>query len=622
MKLVCGFLLALAVVAAEPIEPAITVADSAHWSFAPITRAAQPNTIDGFILARLAQAGLHLLPAADRVTLIRRVTFDLTGLPPTPAAVDAFVSDRSPQAFEKVVDRLLDSPAYGERWAQFWLDLARFAETDGFEHDKIRADAWKYRDWVIRAFNEDLPYDQFLADQLAADELHPGDAERAIATGFLLAGPDMPDINLQDERRHLKLNEMLSTVGTAFLGLTLGCAQCHDHKTDPISQADFYRMRAMFANTVSPKKDKPLGMVIREDSAEAPASHLMLRGSFRDSGPALEPGFVRVVNQNPKVTFEPAPLASSSGRRSALASWLTRPDHPLVTRVIVNWLWQQHFGRGLVETSHDFGRQGNPPSHPLLLDWLATELPARKWSLKAMHRLILTSDTYQRASRPNSSAWQAGMAADPENVLLWRGHRRRLEGEAIRDAMLAVAGRLSERRGGPGIRPPLPKEITGTLLRNQWKVSKNKADYDRRSIYLFARRNLNYPMFDVFDRPSADASCARRNRSTNAPQALTVLNSEFSLDMARAFAGRLLTSEDPITRGYRLALGRAPSEAEFRRASAFLKAQAESLRAAGRTPESLALPQPNRESDDTYAAAALVDLCLAIYNVSEFMYID
>jgi hypothetical protein len=548
-------------------------------------------------------------------------------LPPTPAEGAAFLADTSPQAYRKVVDRLLASRAYGERWAQHWLDLARFAETDGFELDKVRQQAWRYRDWVIDALNADLPIDEFIRLQIAGDELKPGDEQAAIATGFLLAGPDMPDINLKDERRHMLLNEITSTVGASLLGLQIGCAQCHDHKYDPISQADFYRLRAVFEPAelfVAGDRER----VMRE-SGTIPVSHLMIRGDFRRPGAEIEPAFPRIAN--PKNERVPADTKSDakkkkdkqpSGRRTALARWLTEPDHPLVTRVLVNWVWQQHFGFGLSRTPSDFGVMSDEPSHPELLDWLASELPAHQWSLKQLQRLIVTSATYRQASRPASPEWsqdqtrtatenwRRAIKTDPENRWLARMNRRRLEGEAIRDAMLASADRLSPRTGGPGVMPPLAKELVGTLLKGQWQESRDEEDHRRRSIYLFVRRNLRYPLFDAFDRPDTNASCPRRNVSTTAPQALILLNSEFSLSAARDLAGYLRShaSTDPASQVelvYRRTLAREPSAGELQAAEKFLAAQTDRAKV-----------------DDSAELAALVDLCLAMFNLNEFIYVD
>ncbi len=449
-------------------EAPITKEDREHWSFRPLSRPRLPavqrfdwvrNPIDRFILAKLESAGLSPLPAASRETLMRRVTLDLTGLSPTPQEVNRFLADSSPDAYERLLNRLLASPAYGEHWARHWLDLARFAETDGFEHDKLRPQAWRYRDWVIDALNADVPYDEFVRLQIAGDELRPGDRDAAVATGFNLCGPDMPDINLKAERRHMALNEITATVGAVFLGLQVGCAQCHDHMYDPISQADFYRLRAFFQPAVKFKKHR-FGRVLHESGGAEP-SHLMIRGDFRRRGPQVAPAFLRIAN--PRGEKPPADRQQgSTGRRTALARWLTRPDHPLTTRVMVNRLWQFHFGRGLVSTPSDFGKIGSEPTHPELLDWLATELVRGRWSLKGMHKLMLASAAYRQASRPTEpgwsslqrqqalSSWRLSQAKDPENNLLGRMRRVRLEGEAIRDCMLSASAGLTARRGGRG----------------------------------------------------------------------------------------------------------------------------------------------------------------------------
>ncbi len=664
---------------ASPPEPAVTAADREHWSFRPPVRTELPTVkdagwcrtpVDQFILAKIEAAELAPLPPADRWTLIRRVTFDLTGLPPTPDEIEAFVKDAAPDAYEKVVARLLGSAAYGERWAQHWLDLVRFAETDGFEFDAERPNAWRYRDWVIDALNADMPYDEFVRLQLAADEIHPDDASAAVATGFLLCGPDMPDINLIEERRHTFLNDMTGTVGSVLLGLQVGCAQCHDHKFDPISQLDFYRLRAFFdpadlfkdhplpkpADAAAPPEtgpalrlkelsaeiqtledgarkrlkaenpdlqptpkdilqaleddDKtrheaataeleqlkktykppevPQGRTIYERSAGLKPSRLMVRGDFRRAGPEVVPAYLRIANAAGLTVATPPARSATTQRRTQLAEWVTRADNPLATRVIVNRIWQHHFGRGLVETPSDFGKMGADPTHPELLDWLATEFPRQGWSLKKLHTLLVSSAVYRQASRPASpewspdeqdaaiANWKKGRQADSENRLLTRMPRQRLEGEAIRDAMLAAADRISPRRGGPGIRPPLPVEVSSTLLGNQWKVSPDETDHRRRSIYLFVRRNLRYPLFEAFDRPDTNASCARRNRSTIAPQALILLNSQFSLAAARDLAGFLLTdasqdSNRQIELAYQRVLGRSPNAAELSVAIRFLE---------------------------------------------------
>lgn len=620
----CVFMLLAAWTVSAAAKDSASPGSGDHWSFQPLERPALPtvsdpsqvrNPVDRFILARLEAKGLRMSPEADRATLIRRLSFDLTGLPPTPEEVDAFVDDTSPKAYERLVDRLLASPAYGERWAQHWLDVARFAESDGFEHDKVRKDAWRYRDWVIGALNDDLPFDKFVQWQIAGDELASEREDAALATGFLLCGPDMPDINSSDERRHIVLNEMTSTIGAAFLGLTLNCAQCHTHKYDPITHADFYRLRAFFENIDFPKRHKQLDPVFAEEDATPPDSFVMLRGDFRSKGEKIAPGFPSIANpmqaayETPRVSDD----AASSMRRKELALWLSRPDHPLTLRVTVNRLWMHHFGKPLVATPNDFGTMGEPPTHPELLDWLATELPRRNWSLKAMHRLLVTSAAWRQASTGSGAPWDRKLAEDPDNRLLSRMNRHRLSGEALRDAMLHISGRLNPKRGGPGFRPPLPEEVTVTLLKGQWPVTENRSEHYRRSIYLFARRNLRFPMFDVFDRPDALASCARRSESTTAPQSLALLNSRFTLERSRDLADSIAKKAgdqptDPVRLAYRKVLGRGPTANELELGRQFLSRQTERIQ--------------NRETDPQARPDALTDLCLALFNLNAFVYVD
>lgn len=609
----CLVLGAVAQPAIAESEPKVTSEDREHWSFTPLVRPDVPttdsdwprNAIDSFVLKKLSDEGLMPAPEATQIVLLRRLYFDLTGLPPTVKQIDEFLKDESPKAYGRLVDQLLRSPAYGERWAQHWLDLARFAETDGFEHDKLRPDAWKYRDWVINAFNDDMPYDEFVRLQLAGDE---SGAEHRVATGFLTCGPDMPDINLQEERRHSFMNEMTSTVGSVFLGLQIGCAQCHDHKFDPISQLDFYRLRAFFDPAIQFTKNKVVSLP--DGNVSGTTSHLMIRGDFRRQGNRVEASYPRIAN--PAAT-KPGIRQDRKQLRTQLAKWLTRPDNALSLRTIANRIWQHHFGEGLCDSPSDFGVMGDTPEHDTLLDWLSTEFPRRGFSFKEMHRLIVTSATYRQVSRlpehasPDvKSAWQNSLKSDRKNGLWSRMSRRRLEGEAVRDAMLVASGQLSERRGGPGIRPPLPNELVHTLLKNQWPVSKDPEDYNRRSIYLFVRRNLRYPLFEAFDKPDTNFSCPRRNESTIAPQALMLLNSKLSLDAAKALARLLNESREgasaelkhKVNLAYLRTLSRLPSAEEEKLATEFLHVSS---------------------GEET---AALTDLCLTLLNLNEFLYVD
>ena len=479
----------------------ITAEERDHWAYRPIADCQPPavrderfagHPVDRFIGAALEKESIAALPRAGRATLARRLWFDLVGLPPTPNELAAFLSDDSPDAYARLVERLLASPAYGEHWAGFWLDLARFAETDGFEHDLVRPNAWRYRDWVIEAFNRDVPFDDFVRLQLAGDLVHPGDPQAAVATGFLLCGPDMPDLNLQEERRHQVLNEMAATVGSVFLGLQVGCAQCHDHKYDPIRQRDFYRLRAFFENA-DIFRDHPIPTAeelaarraaeqaidpeVRQKAARRDALEKMGRLRFRDKNPDVQPSLIQVVaelnedegklyrtlikelreapklpelpqgrvmrdgeptsghfyyrgdfrQRGPAVTCgfpellapadDPA-VEQSEHPRLQLAQWLVDGDNPLVARVMANRLWQWHFGVGLCSTPSDFGVMGSPPSHPELLDWLARRFIESGWSIKAMHRLLVTSEAYQMASGPSDREWPAELATAAQTT--WR----------------------------------------------------------------------------------------------------------------------------------------------------------------------------------------------------------
>jgi len=520
-------------------EQPITADDREHWSFQPVVVPALPrvthrswtrNPIDYFILERLERNGLKPAPPADNATLLRRLKLDLLGLPPTPDELWEFESDsqQDPDAYQRWVERWLDSPAFGERQAQTWLDLARFAETDGFEHDRVREGAWAYRDWVIAAFNSDMPYDRFIALQLHGDLT--GSPADQIATMFCLASADMPDINEQDLRRHDRLNELTSTVGSALIGLQMHCAQCHDHKYDPISQADFYRLRGVFESAVPDlQRDKPFNLFAGYAAGQTP--RLYYRGELHTPGPSMPPAVPRIG-----VLPGREGACDTDNPRAAFSAWLFEPDNPLTARVIVNRIWQQHFGVGIFDSPSDVGVVAAGPSHPELLDWMADFLIRQGWSLKRLHREIVLSATYRQISRyqAEDAHWGQRLSLDPDNACYSRYPRRRLEGEVIRDAMLAVAGLLDSQAAGPSVMPPLPQELTGTLLKGQWNTSVREADHYRRSIYVFARRNLRYPLFDVFDRPDAGASCPQRNRSTTAIQSLQMLNSELSNGCATA----------------------------------------------------------------------------------------
>lgn len=609
-------------------EAPLAESDRDHWAFQPMVRTPLPQTIhrkwplrdlDQFILGRLEKVDLAPAPEASRSELLRRLSFGLIGLPPSVAEIAEFESDSSPDCYERLVDRLLASPAYGERWGQHWLDLARFAETDGFEHDRVRAGVWKYRDWVIAALNENMPYDRFLWLQLAGDELD--NRSQSVATLFCLSGPDMPDINDQLERRHLMLNEITSTVGAVFLGLQMGCAECHDHKYDPVSQSDFYRLRAVFESAVPELKRDAHYLQLQQQQHPIPA-RFWIRGDHRRPGPLLQAAFPRIASHDQNGDRP----AEGTSPRLALAQWLTRPDNPLTARVIVNRVWKHHFGRGLFDTPSDVGLLNAEPTHPELLDWLALEFQSHGWDLKWLHREIVCSAAWRQASHGSGADWIDRRAKDPENLLFSRASRRRLDGESLRDGMLAAAGLLVDEPGGPGVMPALPEELVGTLLKGQWTTSPKASDHDRRSIYIFARRNLRYPIFEVFDRPDANASCAVRNRSTTPTQSLLLLNSALALRSARYLAGQILNeSEGPASQVEQLflrTLSRRPTSAESLRLSQFLQSERERIEQEQRSVDQLALPVSLEPATDPYAAAALVEACLAVLNASEMVYLD
>lgn len=601
---------------ADPIsdEPPVTDAQREFWSFRPLIRPSPPailnpriarNPIDQFTQARLEAKGKTLGPSASPEALIRRVSYDLTGLPPTPEEVQSFAKairayeashqKTGPDPYEQLVDRLLASPRHGEKWAQTWLDLARFAESDGFELDHERKEAWKYRNWVVEALNADMPLNDFVALQIAADEISP---KHAAATGFLMAGPDMPDSNFPDERRHLLLNDMTTTVGSAFLGLTIGCAQCHNHPFDPISQADFYRLRAFFDNMIPLKKDQQMPPTMVETGKTPAASFIAIRGDHQRRGPKVIPSFPRIGDYGDE-SLAFASLPKTSGRRMALARWVTQPDNRLFLRANANRLWQAHFVDALAATPNDLGHQGALPTNLELLDWLACEISDRNWSMKSMHKLIVTSTTYR----------QAGGNEIHSDKPQTHFPRRRLTGEELRDAMLFVSGRLEFDHQGPSRRAPLPPAQTQAeqkaSAKSKTKTTIVESEPDCRTIWLFTKRNQLHPMLDLFDRPDGLLSCSRRNESTTAPQSLYLFNSDFSHGVAKSLATELLEQTDNPKDIVNLAVwrcfSRQPSQAEITLGEKFFA-----------THEKL--------TNDFKVSVA--DFCLALFNSNAFCYID
>jgi hypothetical protein len=568
----------------------------AHWSFQPVKRPAVPsirnrpirNPIDAFILARLQKAALKPSPEADRVTLLRRLALDLTGLPPALEEIDAFVKDRRPDAYQRQVDRLLASPHYGERWGRHWLDQARYADSNGYSIDSPRT-IWPYRDWVIAALNRDLPFDSFTTLQLAGDLLPGATTEQKVATGFHRNTQINEEGGIDPEQFRVEaVFDRVNTTGAVWMGLTVGCCQCHNHKYDPITQRDYYQLFAFFNSQDEPtlrlgipdptaparKGRKPIRrelttLVLRE-RATPRATHILRGGDFTRPGARVGPGTPAILPPLGK------PSATGIPNRLDLARWLVRPDHPLTVRVIVNRVWGHYFGLGLVETENDFGTRGTPPSHPELLDWLASELVQQRWSLKALHRLIVTSATY----RQSSQASPGRTAIDPRNRLLARQARLRLEAEVVRDVALAASGLIERRVGGPSVFPPQPQGVSQfTQVKRAWQPSDDSERY-RRGMYTHFWRSAPHPALVTFDSPDAGTTCTRRNCSNTPLQALTLLNDPGFAEYPYGLAARILrdgpvTQRDQVRHGFRLCLGREPTELETKRLATFLAKQLE-----------------------------------------------
>ncbi len=748
-----------------PDKP-FTELERSFWAFQPVSRPEPPSDIvdqwvrspiDAFVLRALQAKDLEPSGSADKVTLIRRVSLGLLGLPPSPAQVQRFVRDTSPGSYERLVDRLLASPHYGEKWGRHWLDLARFAESDGFERDESRPNAWRYRDYVVDALNADRPYDRFVKEQIAGDELWPESFDARIATAFnrnYAEEGNQKDLLLA---RQETLDDITTVVGSTFLGLTVGCAKCHDHKFDPIPQRDYYRLQAVFANVnhddrfpivqaetlleyerslaaweektsaiwkemasllgphaaftpeqllhrypdyviqaiksppeertaieawmasllaskdcgTCPIRPKPFldplfrrnirklkgddkarfeeletqlkaldhlkpadvarGTGIVDVSADAPPTHVLGRGQLSNPLEEVGPGFPSILDAGP-VLVTPALDGRSTGRRSALAKWLVDPSNPLTARVMVNRIWQHHFGRGIVRTPGDFGAMGDRPTHPDLLDWLADEFMASGWSIKRLQRQILLSNTYRQSAAPETTdspvsragAQQvSGSEVDPSNRLLWRYPRQRHDAEVLRDSALSVAGLLNPRIGGPSVFPPLPTGMPKPP--GGWTESDPATNHRRRSLYIFVRRNSPYPMLDSFDFPDTHESCAMRSSTTTAPQALALLNGDESAEWARAFARRILDEggtslAHQVETAYLLVYSRAPLPEEKNVAFGFLDRQATLLEPllAGDAPAPLPAAVP--EGVPEAHAAALVDYSLMLLNSNEFAY--
>jgi len=701
-------------------------AQATWWSFQKLKRPTVPvgasNPIDAFILAKLTEQKLVPVGKAARRALLKRLSIDMLGIPPTLEELDAFQADRSTDAYAKVVDQMLASPRYGERWGRHWLDVVRYADTGGFETDIYFPNAWRYRDYVIQSLNEDKPYDRFVKEQLAGDELYPDDLDldggfkipetkmknlnAMIGTGMYTIGPAYHEAALfGGQVRYEWLTDVVDTTGEAFFGLTLGCARCHNHKFDPITQKDYHAMMAVFAGseerevpvvsqfstfgfksgypgwlkveelkgaiqridqaarkrvenavrqrfsadvlsaydtavekrsvaqrTLAAKleaamteaglqenaegKEADIPLTAKEShereellvelgkaalkanpvaqtatvlghAAVTPAIHIAHRGDWRAKGEAVGPAFPAMLAGGKRIEDDPD---KKLARRKALALWLTEPDHPLTARVMVNRVWHWHFGRGIVGTPNDFGRQGEEPTHPELLDWLATEFVSQGWSLKRLHRMILLSETYQRST----AAHEGNARLDANNRFLWRMNRQRLDAETLRDSVLAVTGDLNLKMGGRPVIPKLSKEeYTVMWARNQWPEAMDEREHTRRSIYLYVKRTFPMPMLSTFDTPDSSMSCSRRDNTTVAPQALTLMNGDFMVGQAKQLAAMARKAHPndaskQLDLAWQHALGRQPKAAERNKA----------------------------------AAISLEQVCLALLNTNEFLYLD
>ena len=678
-----------------------------HWAFKPVKRPEVPedknqawvhNPIDAFILKKLEEKGLTPNEPASKAALIRRVTYDMIGLPPSPEEVQEFVNSGDPEAYEKLVDKLLAHPGYGEKWGRHWLDVVRYAETNSFERDAAKPNAWKYRDYVIKSLNDDKPYDQFIREQLAGDELKEVTPETIIATGYYRLGIWDDEPADMQQAYYDEMDDLVSTTGQAFLGLTIGCARCHDHKIDPMPQADYYQMVAFFRDVrpygtrgdqrtnnqtdiSSPevarlhaerdRKMRRLGKKLREIEQAAilkmpgemqrateghernktlrdhlkeylsdaewtsyqnikeerekfenedipsretalsvancdvnpPQTHILPRGNPHVEGKPVVPDFPEIFEAETPVIPEPGKDAKTAGRRVVLADWIASPDNRLTSRVIANRVWQHHFGRGIVRSSNNFGLLGDAPTHPELLDWLATELVNNDWHLKPLHRMILLSSTYQMSSDNNETAY--GM--DPRNDLFWRFDMRRLTAEEIRDSMLVVAGVFNDKMYGPSIYPIISDEVlAGQSMPGAGWGDSSEEERNRRSIYIHVKRSLLTPLLAAFDYPEPDASCEARFSTTQPTQALGMLNSDELQNISAKLSARLAKEcpddlEGQIRRGFELVTSRKASPDEVQMAMALV----DKLKAEG--------------ANDDQARQLF---CLAALNLNEFLFLE
>ena len=564
------------------VEPPIIKEDS--WS---------SNAIDKFILHKLRSVGIEPNPAADKLTTIRRVGFDLLGLAPTREEIQKFEADTSGDSYEKLLDRLLANPHYGERWGRHWLDVARFGESHGYESDNERPHAWTYRDAVIKALNQDLPFDEFVKWQVAGDILQPENSLAVSLTGFLSAGSTVTNVDGVDREKanYDKMDDIVSATGSAFLGLTVGCARCHNHKYDPISQEDYYKMVGFFLPGREGDRELEIGKpgskvkAMVWNGGKKRSNPILKRGDVEQKGEDVGVGVLTALSDNNGDAGEwlnEEALKKGDGR-DALANWLTDSDKGaghLLARVIVNRLWQHHFGVGLVKTSNNFGQVGEKPTHPELLDWLAQELINKDWKIKSIHKLIMKSSTYMQTVKWDQPRYEI----DPENKLFWRKEPRRLEGEIIRDSIMNTAGTLNRKMFGPSVKPWVSKDAINTGSTNKWPVNvKDGPDTWRRSIYVFMRRSMRVPFFEVFDVPDGMQSRGVRELTTVPTQALMLMNNQFVRDQASHFSNRIRKAvgndnlKHIVEEAYWLALSRSPTDEELSSSVELLSTEGQSL---------------------------------------------
>ncbi len=637
----------------DVVDPKLERAKT-HWAFQRLKRGEAPprhaddhwskGPIDSYVLRRLNDVGLRPSQPADARTLVRRLYFDMIGLPPTPTQTNAFIlahAENSELAVQRLVDQLLASPRYGERWARHWLDVARYADSDGQEADQDRPHAYTYRDFVIQAFNDNLPYDQFVRWQIAGDEFEPNNDAAVAATGFLTAGPafKLPDSFLESERlrnRYNELDDVISTLGSGFLGITVGCARCHDHKYDAFSAKEYYQLLGVFhsGDRVSAKLPSGKeGFFFQDFDAERRATWLFRRSDFYDREIEVDIGFPAMLSvdaeaadfwQQAKAAYGEIGDAKSTLQRRALADWITDTEQgggALLARVIVNRVWGHHFGNGLTRTPSDFGVQGDQPSHPELLEFLTAEFVASGWDIKSLHRQILTSSVWQQAST-RAAIDERGFAIDPENKLLWRMNPQRLEIEILRDTMLAVSETLNLEAGGPGFKPYIAPEAN--LARNikgagYPQDAKDDETTRRRSAYMFHKRLIPYPMFQAFDRPDLMTSCDRRQNTTVAPQGMVMLNDRFVRAVARDFAmvliegaageavGEAFDLRPFVEKAFEKSFARPPSVVEVEASVRFIESQIEARA---------------KRSEPEARIETLTDYCQSLFGLNEFIYVD